>query len=416
MKKYLLFIITIFMVLMPCVKADSDTTYIYNTNFYKDIIQSETYQNVLSDVYSQIEESSYKYYVITFHKNGDSYFFSLALFNTLDYEIREFLSDDYSYYNYTFYPSSYHRFTFYPNNYIDDGELGSSFNYALINSNSYNLYDTNIDFTINSSLEFEGLFNDSNVILEPGDIIPTLKELFPYNSFDDYESNNNSNYVTVNLNDYAYVYLIPKNYDIEPFQTSLFVQGSICLSALYGYGEKEKDNCVSDYCTKRYTDFTSIDFFVSESDLKNKAIFLIEIQDTSYGNYFKYDSSLFDIAYISEADKDNPKITISGKEYYPIAADNLTCSARKNTENGYIPGASCTLGDLNCQANTPHQASLSDILDNAMNFLSSIWNTFLSFMSLVTKTFNALPTEIRAISITTFTVGCILGLIKIIKS
>lgn len=132
--------------------------------------------------------------------------------------------------------------------------------------------------------------------------------------------------------------------------------------------------------------------------------------------FLKYDSSLFDIAFISKENRNNPEITVNGKTYYPIAPDNLTSSAKKNDEANITSGSSCTVGDLNCQSNTSHSSSLSDIANNVTDTLSSVWSSITTFMSLFTRFFNTLPVEIRVISITTFTTACILGIIKILKS
>lgn len=415
----------------------------YYSNFESFISDSKNKQ-IFDDLYNELKKeyqekysTDHPYYTISVSiiSNGSK---NLNLYSLI---LTMFISDDVNYVHHPWGSNTYKHKTIY--NKYQDGtyytvsdktpsacnrsdilvDIYTSFS-KLNSSSSWRytplaLFETNsiTDLTIGQHYENDGYltFNiyDSNAQLKE---TYTSDDKYPVYYPNGYSSVIDSSYKTVNLNNYSHVYLIPKNYDIDPFSTKLSVKGKICLSAQYGYGEKEKENGVSDYCTKIYDDYTDIDFYVPEVDLKNKAIYLIEPRDTSTDNYFKYDSSLFDIAYISNEDRNNPKITIDGKTYYPIGPDNLTSSAKKNEEEGIIPGASCTLGDLNCHVNTPHKQSLSDIVDNAMNTLSSFWNSFLSFMSLVTKCFNALPTEIRAISITTFTVGCVLGLIKIIKS
>ena len=272
------------------------------------------------------------------------------------------------------------------------------------------LFETNYSYVIKDTLDTYEIYDSDGNLKESysaGDERPVY---FP-NGF-----SSSGKYNTVNLNNYSHIYLIPKDYYSDPFTTKLSYNGSICLSAQYGYGEKEKNNGVSDNCTKRVSEYTDVTFAVSQTDLDNKAIYLIETKDTTYDNFLKYDSSLFDIAFISKENRNNPEITVNGKTYYPIGPDNLTSSAKKNDEANIISGSSCTVGDLNCQSNSPHSSSLSDIANNVTDTLSSVWSSITTFMSLFTKFFNTLPVEIRVISITTFTTACILGIIKILKA
>ena len=72
-------------------------------------------------------------------------------------------------------------------------------------------------------------------------------------------------------------------------------------------------------------------------------------------------------------------------------------------KNYYVPGES-------------EKFTLSSIIKNLASTLEGIWNSFTSFFSFVTKMFSVLPSEFQAIAILTFSTGCILGLIKILKS
>ena len=58
---------------------------------------------------------------------------------------------------------------------------------------------------------------------------------------------------------------------------------------------------------------------------------------------------------------------------------------------------------------------LNKAIESVTEYVTSFWNSLSTFMGLVTKFFNTLPIEIRAVCITFFTTACTLGLLKILK-
>lgn len=221
-----------------------------------------------------------------------------------------------------------------------------------------------------------------------------LPQLYEWGTFDP-----TANYIDVNLDNYEYVILSLKDYSqTEPFSTYLKVKGMIGITPVYEFGTAEKTE-ITDRCNLSYTDYTDYRFYILKSDLQNNSVFYVKsCQDNSS---FKFDSSLFNITYVTSENKDDPIITIDGQDYHTIPFDKLSNSANKNEEENYVPGES--------------GSSLSSIVENLSNTLDGIWSSFTTFMGFVTKMFNTLPIEFRTIAITTFTVSCVLGLIKILK-
>ena len=153
------------------------------------------------------------------------------------------------------------------------------------------------------------------------------------------------------------------------------------------------------YSTKfiNYDDYTDYRLYVLKEDLINNAIYIVK--PCKDGSSFKYDSSIFDITFVTNDNVNDPVITVGGVEYHTIPFDKLSNSANKNEEENFIPGESEGFHPIE---------SLTD-------YISSFWNSLTTFMSLVTKFFNTLPIEIRAVTITFFTTACTLGLLKILK-
>ena len=271
-----------------------------------------------------------------------------------------------------------------------------------VSLDSFSMFNNNDYF---DELQISDFYSD-NIILDSSTIIPNIYSLSNYSSWSEYQTENDSKYTTVNLNDYYYVLLNLKDYSKkEAFNTNLYVKGMVGITPIYNYGTVSKDdiigNKVEDRCNLSYDDFTSYRLSILKSDLENNSIYAVKsCEDNSS---FKFDNTLFDITYVTDENKNDPIVTINGKEYHTIPYDDLPSTATKNEEENYIPGESKPLG-------------FNDIIENVTDILSSFWSSLTSFMSLVTKCFNSLPVEIRAISITTFTIGCILGLIKILKS
>lgn len=237
----------------------------------------------------------------------------------------------------------------------------------------------------------------SNYYINSGDYIPTV--------YDDNFIDSLYDYKEVNLNDYAYVAISLKDYNQEPFDTHFKVKGQFCATPVFNYGMTPKDsvtnNKVTDRCSLYYDDFTSVRFFVLDSDLKNHSIYYLKSYDTSKENIVKIDTKIFDISYITEEDKDNPYVTVNGKKYPTIPYDDLPSTATKNEEENFIPGQS-------------EEFSFSDIFTKPLDFLKDVWESISSVFDLIAELFSLLPEPIKTFLIISFTLAVVLGLIKII--
>lgn len=258
------------------------------------------------------------------------------------------------------------------------------------------VFERNFSQTFQYSQDEYYVYDDnSSLLLEmtAGDEIPYFRE----------PGIDLSSYDTVNLDNYYYVILSLKDYSVtSSFTSDMFVKGMIGITPVYNYGTTEKST-ITDRCNISYSDFTRYRVSVLQSDLTNKSVFYVKsCQDNSS---FKYDTNIFDITYITDDNKDNPVITVNGNNYTTIPFDNLTNSANENEENDFVPGESSNFID-----------SVGDIASNIGDYLSSLIGMFTSFMSFVTQLFNTLPIEIRALSISVFTLTLVLGVVKFIKS
>ena len=234
-----------------------------------------------------------------------------------------------------------------------------------------------------------------------------LPQLYTYGEF-----NPTSNYTTVNLDDYEYVILSLKDYSKkDAFSSDLQVKGQIGITPVYNYGQTSKDdiinNKVETRCNAAYSDYTSYSLYVTSPDLDNNAVYYIK--ECINNSSFKFDNNVFNITYITSDNVNNPVITIGDHSYNVIPYGDLPSTATKNEEENYIPGESEN-------AITGNSTGLSSIVKNVQNKLSEIWNIFTYFMSFVNQIFSVFPDEFRTVLLASFTIGCVLGLIKILKA
>lgn len=240
--------------------------------------------------------------------------------------------------------------------------------------------------------------NETLFILNKQDIVPTYKSKFS-NQID-------LNYVEVDLNNYPYIILSLKDYSkTEEFSAINYVKGQYCLTSVYNYGSTEKKDIIEGSKNKRcslyYDDFTPVRTYILDSDLKNNAIYYLKAYDTSKENKVKIDTSVFNIHYISEEDKDNPIITINGKKYTPKSYDELTDTATKSEDENYVDGAS-------------EKFSITDIFTSPLEFFKKIINAISEFNGLIKELFSFLPDEFLAFILAAFALLVVVAIIKII--
>lgn len=220
-----------------------------------------------------------------------------------------------------------------------------------------------------------------------------------------------SSFTTLSLNASPYLVLSLPSYDVEPFETKIFAKGQFCFTPVYNYGTEEKATPSSNGCYV-YDDYTAITISVSQEDLDNHVVFYVSNYDGNTESYIKLNPTVFDYKFIY--DTDNPTLTFDGTTYNIIPYGNLTTTAITNTTDGVIPGASCQLGDLACTAeNDPNVSGFDNLIDNILDFGSSIWSSVVNFMSLVTKLITVLPPDFQQVILICFTFGLIIGVVKI---
>lgn len=434
MKKYLLTLLTLFVVLAPNVKADekviatcdySDDIPIYFSRFGKDFIVSKA--NELYENYKTNYEKDYPFYTINLSSfsNGSLKYFAINLNYSDSFKIYWFystISNVGNIYHYGWNQSSGTIQSYNTIRYVykildnDELELLDGVGISLTSNSDFLIYDTsqkcsiklplfsniNPGFVMNSDIFSEVRLQD-----KPGSTTYTVLNkttsdyLFKdYSQFIDGIDSPSDNFTTVNLDDYEYVILNLKDYKQDKaFNTNLKVKGMIGITPVYNFGQTEKD-VITDRCNLSYKDYTDYRFSILKQDLQNDAVYIVKSCES--GSLFKFDNTIFDVTYVTADNVDDPVVTIGGKDYHTIPFKNLTNSANKNEENNFVPGES--------------GFSLTDVVSNISKYVSSFWDSIVNFMGLVTKFFNTLPIEIKGVAITTFSMACMIALIKFLKS
>lgn len=268
------------------------------------------------------------------------------------------------------------------------------------------LFPTYSSDTLNISInEFE---------ITNSDIIPTIITLYDGSYDTDF-----TNYISINLNDYPYVALTLKDYSKrDTFYTNVYVKGQYCLTPVYNYGMTEKKDIIegskNQRCSTYYNDYTLVRTYILDQDIQNNAIYYLKAYDTSKDNIVKVDSSMFSITYITEDTKDNPYVSISGKNYPTISYDKLTDTATKSEDEDYISGVSCQVGDFNCHNKYATDNIFKDLFDKPLEILKNIFSSIASIFDIITEFISLLPEQLQMSLYLSFVLALILGLIKII--
>lgn len=284
-------------------------------------------------------------------------------------------------------------------NIFDDYNLGNSGVKSVYLSTLY--YDSNFDLPFgledtiyNVKKENDILFTLSNKT----DVVPTYKDKFV--------DKTDLNYVEVDLNSYPYIILSLKDYSkTEEFSTINYVKGQYCLTSVYNYGSTEKKDIIEGSKNKRcslyYDNYTPIRTYILNSDLKNNAIYYLKAYDTTKENKVKIDTSVFNIHYVSEEEKNNPIITINGKKHTPKSYDELTDTATKSEDENYSDGAS-------------EEFSITDIFSAPLEFFKKIINAISKFNGLIKELFSFLPDEFLVFLLAAFALLVVVAIVKIL--
>ena len=434
MKKYLLTLLALFVLLAPNVKADDTKlgvqgdkyviSSINSTSGYDefpdfktklDFFNLEHNRTIFLEIYNSIMnlynteyKSTYPYYQLDYEYSTSSYYLLLYLYsstpslvlNGSDISIlpREGgkISASYNLNEQTYINPEFKLYS-----------SGSAATYPGQNKFYDFILTTNFDLKVTTSLEnistveFLNFRDKGTLTLKIGDTFP---QFYAYDKV--FDKLDTSTTTTVNLDNYEYVILNLKDYNQDKaFNTNLKVKGSVGITPIYNFGQTEKSDIIGtkieDRCNVKYDEFTDYRLSILKQDLKNNAVYIVK--SCEKGSSFKFDNTIFDVTYVTADNVDDPVVTIGGKNYHTIPFNKLTSSANQNEEENYVPGESKKL-------------NLSDIVSNITNTVSSFWDSIVNFMSLVTKFFNTLPIEIKGVAITTFSMACMIALIKFLKS
>lgn len=242
--------------------------------------------------------------------------------------------------------------------------------------------------------------------------IPTAYDYFDFDFLSEIEQDD---YTEINLNDYPYVVLSLKDYNNLISPVNFDILGQVCITPVYDYGLKEKPNGITDRCTPNYSSYTTLRYYINNNDLLNNAVFYVSAysDNLSNPNKIKVNTRVFDISYISSSNAGNPTIYVNGRIYSIIPYSDLTSSAESNEENGFIPGSSCAVGDLNCQANVSGM-DISDLFTHPLELLKSMWSAITSIFTVITAFIVLLPVPLQTFMYTAFMFSIILGILKIL--
>lgn len=435
MKKVIVILALIFTMFLGTYKVKADDTIYQLTDFdsFVELVSnnSEKVSNIIDSLYSSFNgnittggssynSSDYPYHVIYVrYSSSDKYVFLLRTFS------ESFVYDDFNTrYNsinlsrsselsgFSIQVSVDSNFNLLSSYIITGFSNSIGYDYYSNGSPKYYVLYSNFDL-INSSdgsFQFTNLDN-TTFIVRNNESLPTVMGLVD-NTFIP-SSSGNSNYVEINLNNYAYVGLSLKDYT-KNFSSIINVKGEYCITSVYNYGMVERKsfdmykNTRMQECYPYQENYSSVNLYVTSYDITNHAIYWIKPNDKELENKIKVDTSIFNIHYITEEEADNPIINVNGTNYTPIPFNQLTDTANKSTEDGYISGESVRVGDLD------NPAYPKDLFSSPLTFLKSISDGITAVFDIVRSLFTFLPTELQIIIYGAFSVAIVLGIIKII--
>lgn len=419
-------------------------SYINLEKFYSDYNVEKTAPDIVDNLYELV----YNYYIENYKEEYPYYFVSIIPWanNGKDYVISSNIKDilihatliplkevptlstfkvDSSSTDNLIGINAYYRFsdttTVLPTVSQNGTSLSVSYNKSIFNiklSSKYEyIYNPLVYYSSNFNLIYD--LEDTYVIKgENGKILNTYTSgniIPPYK-----DSSLADHLVEVNLNSYPYIALSLKDYSkTEEFSVTNYVKGQYCLSPVYDYGLKERKDVLTgtkiQRCSLVYTDFTPVRTSILKSDLENHAIYYLKAYNTNIENKVKIDTSVFNIHYITEEEKDNPILTINGKKYSVLPYDNLTDSSTKSEDEGYASGGSCAVGDFNCTASMAgSNFKWSDIFTSPLEFIKGIWSSVTQIFIVIGYFISLLPAQLQYFFYISFTLAIVLGIIKII--
>lgn len=275
----------------------------------------------------------------------------------------------------------------------------------LSNNNEYN-------FSIPSYSSESFNISIPEITLENGSMFPTLIDLYDGSYFDE------NNFTEINLNNYSYVILSLKDYTPrDTFTTTMYIKGQLCPTTLYNYGTEEKKDYVTGWqspdCGTYNEVYTSYLNYIWEEDITNHAIYYLTTYDKSKENLIRVDSSVYNITYINEENKNNPQVIINDKVYSTIPYDSLTDTSILTQENGVNNTWTCAKYDTDCFMDSSG-IDIDNLFSNPLETLKTVWSAIISIFSLIGEFILLLPPTMQAFLYLAFGVGIALGIIKIL--
>lgn len=271
-------------------------------------------------------------------------------------------------------------------------------------SNSYPTNGMIIPSYSNTNLDLS--YQSYNI--NPDDIVPTYTSL----------TNPTLNYTEINLNDYEYIILSLKNYNVsEDFISKMYQKGQVCSTTLYDYGLEEKKNYISGYetqaCSVYYNELTTIQSNIRVEDVNHHSVYYLSAYDKTKENTIYIDPNVYDITYITSENVDNPTIVVNGSTYSTLPYSSLSDSAILTYENGYSDTWTCAKYDSDCIFKSTG-LSIDEIFSHPIQSLKTVWGAINSMLTLIATFIGLLPPTLQAFLYMSFALAIILGIIKII--
>ena len=436
--KKILFLIPLLLLNLSIVSADTYSA----SNFYdkfEDLISlyqnNSTIVDTLVQYWDDNYSSSYPYYAINYYSSGNnndwlvitgtkSNLLKFSYFDTSLITQINFTNDTISY-GYNFYTQTYGTPISTPPVYLSNGNYNPPIGFSYLISSNYNyIFKASINspfdvFHIPTYINQNLSLNFPVYELHDGDNYPSLLSL--YNA--EYQVNDSVNYTEINLNNYEYVILSLKDYSLRnnennQFYTYIYVKGQLCYTPVYNYGMNQKQDYYPttqvQSCSSSYSDYTPLMVYIIKPDLENHAVYYVKSPNYGVINSIKVDTSIYDITYITSSNVNNPSVVIDGRSYPVIPYDVLTDTAIISSEEGYVSGRVCAVGDVNCEYETGIGLDISDLFSNPIKVLQDVWSSITSFFALISTFILLIPSPMKEFLISAFMLSIVLGVIKIV--
>lgn len=281
-----------------------------------------------------------------------------------------------------------------------------SYRYSTGGNNWVDLYYDQLKF---SSFESQSLgISWSEFSVYEGEEMPSIKALYEGT----YSPDHVNTFTEINLNNYDYVILSLKDYTLRNLETNIYTLGQLCLTRVNDYGTSEAYNpALNDYsqgCTEIYTNLTPVRVYISSNNIENHAVWYVKAYDYNITNTIKVDPAVFDITYIDSTNSNDPTIEVGSQTIHVIPFDNLSSTANLSTSNGYVSGEVQNVFDAF------NKQTFEDLISSPLKTLNSVWSSIISIFTIISVFISLLPPILQSFLILAFSIGIVLGILKII--